>query len=194
MWIKFNPSIDNYLIHYKVFGEIIHPFPNFNCASVEVWERISNFIPHFTWMWDWLSTLGLKLNLQVKGPSSADIFVRNNRLDSRLSFVIFPWQLFPYIHHFPYHNITSYHIISYYIIFHQIISNHIIVYRVIVHTHVNHIIYDTVLYWGLYFQTELRNLHKRLPMFYIALEQIQGTDGTWNMSGSAMNILPPTYH
>ena len=27
--------------------EIIYPFPNFNGAAVEVWECISNFIPHF---------------------------------------------------------------------------------------------------------------------------------------------------
>ena len=28
--------------------EIIDPFPNFNGETVEVWERISNFITHFT--------------------------------------------------------------------------------------------------------------------------------------------------
>ena len=28
--------------------EITHPFPNFNGCTVEVWESISNFIPHFT--------------------------------------------------------------------------------------------------------------------------------------------------
>ena len=33
--------------HYKVWDEIIYPFPNFNRATVEVWEWISNFIPHF---------------------------------------------------------------------------------------------------------------------------------------------------
>ena len=32
-------------IQNKVWGEITYPFPNFN---VEVWEWISNFIPHFT--------------------------------------------------------------------------------------------------------------------------------------------------
>ena len=35
-------------IHYKMWGEIIHPFPNFIGAAVEVWKLISNFIPHFT--------------------------------------------------------------------------------------------------------------------------------------------------
>ena len=31
----------------KVRDEITYPFPNFNGATVEVWEWISNFIPHF---------------------------------------------------------------------------------------------------------------------------------------------------
>ena len=31
----------------KVWDEITYPFPNFNGATVEVWEWISNFIPHF---------------------------------------------------------------------------------------------------------------------------------------------------
>ena len=42
--------ISNY-IHYKIWDEFIYPFPNFNCATVctvEVWEWISNCIPHFT--------------------------------------------------------------------------------------------------------------------------------------------------
>ena len=38
--------ISNY-IHYKMWDEITHPFPNFNSANVEVWEWISSFIPHF---------------------------------------------------------------------------------------------------------------------------------------------------
>ena len=46
-------------MHYKVWGENTYPFPNFNGATVEVWEWISNFIPHFTThvitnpCWDW---------------------------------------------------------------------------------------------------------------------------------------------
>ena len=32
-------------IHYKVWGQITHPFQNFNC---EVLERIGNFLTHFT--------------------------------------------------------------------------------------------------------------------------------------------------
>ena len=31
----------------KVWVEITYPLPNFNSATVEVWEWISNFIPHF---------------------------------------------------------------------------------------------------------------------------------------------------
>ena len=33
-------------IHYNVWDEITYPFPNFNGCTVEVWEWISNFIPH----------------------------------------------------------------------------------------------------------------------------------------------------
>ena len=39
--------ITNY-IHYKVWDEITHPFPNFNSKAVEVCEWMSYFIPHFT--------------------------------------------------------------------------------------------------------------------------------------------------
>ena len=69
-WINFNPSMEknlhplqnvrwNYYIHYKVWAEIIHPFPNFNGCTVEVWEWINNFSPYFTGhvitypCWDW---------------------------------------------------------------------------------------------------------------------------------------------
>ena len=38
-------AISNY-IHYNVWDESTYPFPNFNSATVEVWEWISNFIPH----------------------------------------------------------------------------------------------------------------------------------------------------
>ena len=34
-------------IHYKVWDEITFLFPIFNGSTVEVWEWISNFIPHF---------------------------------------------------------------------------------------------------------------------------------------------------
>ena len=32
----------------KVLYEIEYPFPKFNGATVEVWELISNFMPHLT--------------------------------------------------------------------------------------------------------------------------------------------------
>ena len=36
-WLKFNPSMYNF-IHYKVWNEIIdNPFPNLNGCTVEVW-------------------------------------------------------------------------------------------------------------------------------------------------------------
>ena len=48
-WINFNASVYKYnYIHYKMWVEIAYPFPNFNGCTVEVWEWISNFIPHFT--------------------------------------------------------------------------------------------------------------------------------------------------
>ena len=33
---------------HNVWDEITYPFPNFNGTTVEIWELISNFIPHFT--------------------------------------------------------------------------------------------------------------------------------------------------
>ena len=48
-WVTLIPSWISDYIHFKVWGEINYPFPNFNGATVEVWEWISNFIPHFTW-------------------------------------------------------------------------------------------------------------------------------------------------
>ena len=35
-------------IHYKMWDEVTHPFPNFNVCTLKVWEWISNFIPHCT--------------------------------------------------------------------------------------------------------------------------------------------------
>ena len=42
------PSFANNQAPSKVRHEITCPFPNFNGATVEVWEWISNFIPPFT--------------------------------------------------------------------------------------------------------------------------------------------------
>ena len=38
-------------IHYKMYDEITYPFPNFNGATVEVLEWISNFIHTLLGMW-----------------------------------------------------------------------------------------------------------------------------------------------
>ena len=35
-------------IYYTVLGEIMYPSPNFNGASIEIWEWRSNSITHFT--------------------------------------------------------------------------------------------------------------------------------------------------
>ena len=35
-------------IHYKVWDEITYPLLNFNGATVEVYQLISDFMPHFT--------------------------------------------------------------------------------------------------------------------------------------------------
>ena len=42
--------ISNY-IHCNVWDEINYPFTNVNGAIIEVWEWLSNFIPHLTGMW-----------------------------------------------------------------------------------------------------------------------------------------------
>ena len=58
--------ISNY-IHYKLRDEIPYPFPNFNGATVEVWEWMSNFTLHLAC--DYSSTLGSKKNHDDKrGP------------------------------------------------------------------------------------------------------------------------------
>ena len=46
-FISIQAWISNY-IRYNVWDEITNPFPNFNGATVEVWEWISNLIPQFT--------------------------------------------------------------------------------------------------------------------------------------------------
>ena len=44
--------ISNY-IHHNMWDEITYSFPNFNGCTVEVWDWISNFVPHFP---GWLIT------------------------------------------------------------------------------------------------------------------------------------------
>ena len=39
------PNISNY-INYEIWDEIIYRFSNFNVCTLEVWECISDFIPH----------------------------------------------------------------------------------------------------------------------------------------------------
>ena len=46
--LTFIPALMINYIHYKVWGEITYSFPNFKGCTVEVWEWISNFKPHFT--------------------------------------------------------------------------------------------------------------------------------------------------
>ena len=46
--LTLNPTLQGNHMPRKVWDEIIYLFPNFNGATVEVWEWISNFIPHFT--------------------------------------------------------------------------------------------------------------------------------------------------
>ena len=46
-WTLIPPWINNY-IHLKLWDEITYPFQNFNGYTVEVWEWISNSVPHFT--------------------------------------------------------------------------------------------------------------------------------------------------
>ena len=40
-------SMDSNHMARKVWDEITYPFPTFKICIVEVWEWISNFIPHF---------------------------------------------------------------------------------------------------------------------------------------------------
>ena len=65
--------ISNYS-HYKVWDEITYPFPNLKGSTIEVWQWISNFIPHFIMAYlacNYLSMLGLKsFWVSKKGPQA----------------------------------------------------------------------------------------------------------------------------
>ena len=77
-WFNFNPNMDKWLHHYKMWGEIMHQFLNFNDATVEVYEWISNFIPHLTGTCDYLSMLGLKLiHVSKVGPRILHMLLPN---------------------------------------------------------------------------------------------------------------------
>ena len=42
------PERKSNYIHYIMWHEITYPFPYFNSCTIEVWDGISNLIPHFT--------------------------------------------------------------------------------------------------------------------------------------------------
>ena len=44
-----------------MWDAIIYPLPNFNGATIEVWQWISNFIPHFKWI-----KLHIQAGIEVK--------------------------------------------------------------------------------------------------------------------------------
>ena len=46
--LTLTPAWISYHIHHKMWNEITYPFPNFNGATIELWEWVNNFIPHFT--------------------------------------------------------------------------------------------------------------------------------------------------
>ena len=79
------PAWISNLTHYKVWYEITYPIPNFNGATVEVWEWISNFTQHFTGhviaypFWDWSSTM------LVKGVT--DVWMTCNYMNETTRFV-----------------------------------------------------------------------------------------------------------
>ena len=45
-------------VHYKVWDTMSYSFQNFIGAAIEVWKRLSNFIPHFMGACNYLSMLG----------------------------------------------------------------------------------------------------------------------------------------
>ena len=58
----------------KVWGEITYPFPNFNGCTVEVWEWLSNFMPHFIKDVITYPCSDLRWSMLVKGaPGIVDI-------------------------------------------------------------------------------------------------------------------------
>ena len=53
----------------KVWNEIAYPFPNLNDYTVDVWEGISNFIPHFIKDVQTSACWDLSWSMWVKGGS-----------------------------------------------------------------------------------------------------------------------------
>ena len=69
--LTFIPAWITNHISGQVWDEITYPFPNFNAATVEVWEWISTFTPHFILSVITYPCLNLKLNhVSKKGPSA----------------------------------------------------------------------------------------------------------------------------
>ena len=54
----------------KVWDEITYPFPNFNCAIVEVWEWVSNFTPYLYVIRNFIIATVDKEELQILKTSS----------------------------------------------------------------------------------------------------------------------------
>ena len=69
---------------------ITHPSPHFNCSTIEVWEWISNFIPH--WTCNCLSLAGITVNPCHLAPEVLWWNTRNSLLIMRKCL---PWELMP---------------------------------------------------------------------------------------------------
>ena len=46
-WVNYDPNMISNQMPSKMQDEFNYPFTNFNGRTVDVWEWISNFIPHF---------------------------------------------------------------------------------------------------------------------------------------------------
>ena len=65
-WI---PALMRNYVSYKMWDKITKLFLNFNGATIEDWEWMSNFIQTFYWAGDCLSMLGFKLmHISRRGP------------------------------------------------------------------------------------------------------------------------------
>ena len=86
------PAWTSHYIHYKMWHAITCPFPNFNGITVEVWLRISNFIPHFMIIAIIYTMLRWKLNYVSKGGPSC--LLSNVNYSSMSSYSYIPyWRL-----------------------------------------------------------------------------------------------------
>ena len=68
--------ISNYT-HYKMWDEITHPYPNFNGATIKVWEWISNFIPQSVTLY-WVNKWVIKFStfFSHQGPCNPELYTR----------------------------------------------------------------------------------------------------------------------